>query len=132
MRRLWVLLVLMTIFFCYSPKSLMYFLLAAFLRCVILSLYKKYYKQNKESLSALFLGNLLDLITSAFRLLRRLNFVSDVESMRAPNYLTLLIKPHPDVSYEKVQIQDDTINLIIYRPKVIKNDGLVVYAHGGE
>ena len=132
MRRLWVLLALLTIAVCYSPIILTYSLISTFLLCATFTLYKKYVKNNKESLPALFLAVVLDLISFICRTLRYLNFVSDVESLRAPNYLTLLLKPHPEVSYEKLQIKDDTINIILYRPKVIKNDGLIVYAHGGK
>ena len=132
MRRLWVLLALLTVAACYSPLILAYFSLTTLLVCVIYALYKKFIKNNKESVMALFLSAVLDLISFFCRTLRYLNFVSDVEALRAPNYLTLLLKPHPDVNYEKLQIKDDTINLILYRPKVIKNDGLIVYAHGGK
>ena len=132
MRRLWVLLAVLTIGVCYSPLILAYFSLTTLLVCVVYALYKKFIKNNKESLIALFLSAVLDLISFFCRTLRYLNFVSDVEALRAPNYLTLLLKPHPDVNYEKLQIKDDTINLILYRPKVIKNEGLIVYAHGGK
>ena len=132
MRRLWVLLGAVTVAVCYSPVLLTYFLTSSFALCLTFTLYKKYFKNNKESLVALFLSVLLDLITLFCQTLLYLNLVSDVEALRAPNYLTLLLKPHPDVAYEKLQIKDDTINIIIYRPKVIKNDGVIVYAHGGE
>ena len=132
MRRLWVLLAVLTVAVCYSPLILAYFSLTTLLVCVIYALYKKFIKNNKESLIALFLSAVLDLISFFCRTLRYINFVSDVEALRAPNYLTLLLKPHPDVNYEKLQIKDDTINLILYRPKVIRNDGLIVYAHGGK
>lgn len=131
MRRLWVLLALLTIAVCYSPMILTYVLSATCLIAVALMLYKKFIRKNKESLAALFLSVLLDQIALICRTLRYLNFVSDVESLRAPNYMTLLLKPHPEVTYERMQIKDDTINMMIYRPKVIKNDGLIVYAHGG-
>lgn len=125
-------LALITIAVCYSPMILAYSLSFTLLLCASVTVYKKYLKKNKESLIALFLSVVLDAITLVCRTLQYLNFVSDVESLRAPNYLTLLLKPHPEVAYEKLQIKDDSINIILYRPKVIRNDGLIVYAHGGK
>lgn len=53
-------------------------------------------------------------------------------SPRLPTYLTYLLKPCSEVDYEKLTVCDDSINIIVYRPKNVDNDGCVIYMHGGE
>ena len=131
MKRLWISLGITAVLLYSSPSLILLSALLTLLACTCTTLYRKWVRNNSESLPALFLNVVLDLINCACRALLRINFVSEVEALRLPNYLTLLIKPHPEVEYERIQIRDDSISLILYRPRAARNKGLIVYAHGG-
>ena len=130
--RLWISLAFLGLLFYKAPSILLCSSALLLCICIFVTLYKKIALSSKESLTALFLNVFLDVLSLCCRGMRRLNLLSDVEALRLPGYTTLLLKPHPDVSHERVQIKDDTIDIIIYRPKVIRNNGIIVYAHGGK
>ena len=133
MKRLWISLAVIAVILCSSPVLFLYLGLVLFIACISLTAHKKIVRNNKESVSVALFLNLFNLLNLFCRFIRMINFVSDVEALRLPNYLTLLLKPHPEVTYEKLQIREDSINLIIYRPKTAtRNNGILVYSHGGK
>ena len=132
MLRFWLFSLFVCSIFYLIPALFVGLVVIAVVLCGSMTLYRKKVMLNRESVIAILLNCIVDVVTYVGRFLRKMRLISEVEALRFPNYLALLLKPHPDVKYEKIQIRDDTINIIIYYPKLRKNNGAIVYVHGGK